>query len=105
MGWGLARISSRELSEWQAFDQREPIGGRRLDVHSAQILAMLANIHRDRKDRPDPFEPAEFLAEWWPERAEPVRPGRVNVEELSPKEQVAWLDLLNASFGGRDLRD
>ena len=39
----------------------EPYGAPAMDVIQAQLRALLANIHRNEKNRPEPFEPREFL--------------------------------------------
>lgn len=56
----LSRISARELTEWRAFFSIEPPPDQRLEVYMAQLTAVLAEIHRDRKARKDPFSIADF---------------------------------------------
>ena len=96
MEWGLAHISSREISEWLAFAQREPIGGERSDFQAALVASVVANAHRDPEQRREPFAPADFIPDWW--EAEPVE------AEQSVKTQIAIVELLNAALGGEDLR-
>jgi hypothetical protein len=48
----LASISSRELIEWRLFFEMEPVGERRQDLHAAQIVGTLANIHRGKNQPP-----------------------------------------------------
>ena len=57
----LAGISSRELTDWMAFDSISPIGDWRGDLAAAQIAAVLAEVNRDRKARSKPFTPRDFL--------------------------------------------
>jgi hypothetical protein len=66
----LARMSSVELSEWQQYaGLRGGLRDRRLEVQSAQLCALLANVHR-KKGAPA-FRIADFLP---PEpEAEPAR--------------------------------
>lgn len=97
----LAEVPSRTLSEWRAFASIEPIGERRADYRAAQIVTALANINRDRKSHPDPFKLEDFLLKF----GEPERPRGVEVDELTPDQQVFFLETLNAAFGGKDLRD
>lgn len=104
MAWGLARISSREISEWKIYDQHEPIGGNRLDLHMARIMAMLATVYRDQTEHPEPFGPDEFLIDWWSDQPGRARSSLVQVDELTIGEQVTWLAVLNATFGGVDKR-
>jgi len=64
----LDSVSARELSEWQAFEAEHGPVHLRPDHSAAMVACTLANIHRDRKRHPDPFEMEEFLvggvAEW-----------------------------------------
>lgn len=54
-----------EFVQWLAYYQVEPFGGLRGDIQSATIVAVLANIHRDRKKRGRAYRVAEFLPNWW----------------------------------------
>lgn len=89
-------MSSRELSEWQAFSSLEPIGDRRGDLQAAIIAAAMVNLWSKKKAPPDQFMP-DF---------DHNLPGksRVEVDNLSIAEQVLWLETLNTVFGGKDLR-
>ena len=57
----LQTISSAELTEWMAFDSISPIGDWRQDLAAAQIASVIAETHRDRKSRPKPFAPRDFM--------------------------------------------
>jgi hypothetical protein len=57
----LARIPSRLLSEWLAFDAIEPFGERRADLRAAQIVTAIANVNRDPKTRKEPYTIEEFV--------------------------------------------
>ncbi|MHC3391292.1 phage tail assembly protein T [Streptomyces lavendulocolor] len=58
----LAHVSSRELSEWMAYEKiAGPLGGARGDVHAAMIAAAVTNAAR-AKGRPLPI--ADFLPRW-----------------------------------------
>jgi hypothetical protein len=41
----LASISSEELTEWMAFDQLDPFGAQRDNMHAAVIANVLATVH------------------------------------------------------------
>lgn len=47
----LGAISSRELTEWIAFDQVEPIGDRRGDLQAGVVAATVANVNRAKGAR------------------------------------------------------
>ena len=100
----LARISSRELTEWMAYAGISPFGERRADLRAAQICCTLANIHRDPKAKPDPFSPADFMFNFGPQEEQAGKRGGQTVDDLTAQEQVWFLEMFNAAFGGKDLR-
>lgn len=56
----LRELSGREWCEWQAFNQLEPLGEKRADWRSAQVVAALYNIFTRKKG--DPVNPiSNFL--------------------------------------------
>jgi hypothetical protein len=58
----LAHVSSRELSEWQAYERiAGPLGSRRGDVHAAMVAAAVINSQRT-KGRPLPV--SDFIPRW-----------------------------------------
>ena len=54
-------LSASEWLDWLRFFALEPYGAPAMDVIQAQLRSLLANIHRNEKARPEPFEPREFL--------------------------------------------
>jgi hypothetical protein len=58
----LGVISSRELSEWMAFDQVEPIGGRRGDLQAGVVAATVANVNRAKGQRA--YDVTDFVPEY-----------------------------------------
>jgi len=81
----LANISSRELSEWIAYDAVSPIGESRLDLLFAYLMAVLVNVHKGKDDTP--ASPEDFLIDFWAERVE-------REPEQSLEEQRAILEML-----------
>lgn len=57
----LSRMSSRELTEWMAYESIEPFAAERNDQDIAMLTALIANTNRDPKKRSKPFELADFL--------------------------------------------
>ncbi len=72
----LARMDSRELSEWMAFDRIEPIGSGRANLALAGLSAITANVNRDSKRHPEPYAPDAFVAFFLPLRQGLARPVR-----------------------------
>ena len=53
MEWGLTRISSRELSEWLAYEQVEGfVGSFSGDYHFARMMALIINFMRGKEETP-----------------------------------------------------
>ena len=55
----LQRMDSRELSEWLAYDQIEPIGAVRGDLNAGIISSTIANCHRGKNQKA--FTPVDFM--------------------------------------------
>lgn len=56
----LARVDSRELTEWAAFFDVEPWGCAEEDWRMGTVAAVIANVNRDAKKYPKPFEASDF---------------------------------------------
>lgn len=56
----LDSISYPELVRWGKYYSIEPFGEWPANMRAAQIVATLANINRDSKKRPRPYEITEF---------------------------------------------
>ena len=87
----LARISSRELTEWMQYYELEPFGEERADLHAAIVAATVANSNRRKGKRA--FKPADFMPRF-EKRDEPQ----------SWEQQLAIVEALNSALGGTDLR-
>lgn len=90
----LERSSSRELSEWMAYDMVEGLPDRRRETLLATLLAATVNAHRDPA-RGKAARPLDFLPWLAPEEDE---------EAVGQEAMLARIELLNAAFGGQDLR-
>lgn len=90
----LSHISSQELSEWMAYYALEPWGCQIDDQRSGLVASVIANVNRDAKRRPAPYQVDDFM---------PKRGGE-------PREQKNWqqllktVELINAALGGEDKR-
>lgn len=95
----LERISSRELTEWIAYQQLEPMQAERSDrieLLLGQLLVLLANVNRDTKKRKRPYSLEDFMP--W------LRGGAAQKSRQTLEQQLAIVEVLNAAFGGDDLR-
>lgn len=63
MGELLARVDSRELTEWEAYERvAGPVGDERLDYLFAMLQATIANVNRSKKQKA--YEAAAFMPKW-----------------------------------------
>ncbi len=59
----LARIDSRELTEWEAYERvAGPVGDERFDQLFAMLQATIANVNRGKNQKA--YEPSAFLPKW-----------------------------------------
>lgn len=72
-------MSHSEFVDWMAFAESEPLPEARADLRNAQHMALLANVNRDPAKRPQPYQPRDFLIDWWAERDQ--APSATNVLE------------------------
>lgn len=84
----LARMSSREFAEWQAFERIDgPLGGARGDVHAAMISAAIVNANRSKGPA---RQMSEFLPRW----------DKGAKAEQTPEQMWAAAKAITARFGG-----
>jgi hypothetical protein len=95
----LDRTSSQELSEWWAYCSIEPLPNERQEMLLADIAAILTNVHRDR-DHTSEVTPLDFLP-WLDNNSYETS----DDEPMHPDAMVAYVEALNAAFGGQDLRE
>lgn len=92
----LRRMSSREFSEWMAYDRLEGIGQPRDDARFGLLASLIANVNRDRSRHPEPYEVKDFMvADVW--GAEPDDPEQDEPEDRLTPEETA--DAIHAVFG------
>lgn len=83
----LERVSSRELSEWRAFDRVEPVGETRQVYQLALVAAVMANTWRGKDQPPKKLE--EFVLRFG-EREEAR-------EEMSAEQSARWFAMLTGA--------
>lgn len=57
----LAAMRPSQLGEWLALYAVDPWGEQRADLRAGIVASTLANVHRDARQRPEPFSPQEFM--------------------------------------------
>jgi len=81
-------MDSYEIQEWIEYSKVEPLEYRD-DLRAGMICAVVANAHRTKGKA---FKPEDFM------------PEIVKKEEQTWQQQKAVVEMLNAAFGGKDLR-
>lgn len=92
----LARISSRELSEWMAYYSVEPWGAERDNLHAGIVASATINVWRGEKD--EPVNAQDFMLQFGEDEKQPV-----SADELYGMFQT-WA-LLNGAKRGNDPED
>lgn len=93
-------MDSHELTEWRAYYEIEPFGEMIADERHGIATAVLANVNRDSKRKPDAYEPRNFIP-WHPLNRKPPAPKLL----ADPKQHAALVKetlfgrLLNAVKG------
>jgi len=96
-------ISSREFTEWIAFYNLDPFGAEREDLRAALVAATIANTTRG--DAQDPYTTEQFMPKLGERALLPAGDTESDMPEpITPEQGVATLEMLNAMFGGQDLR-
>jgi hypothetical protein len=57
----MQRMPAREFDRWKDFSAVRPFGETADYIRTAQIVTMLAEINRNRKEYPTPFALGDFL--------------------------------------------
>ena len=79
-------MSYRELCKWGIYYGMEPFGEWRADYRNAQLCALQANLNRDAKKRPKPYEVHDFMAFDQAEKRRKQRESKGQIEQ----ETVDW---------------
>lgn len=95
----LARMSSRELTEWICFWGIEgPAGEERADWRAGLVASTIANANRDPKKRREPFEPTDFMPKWGETGDREQGSG---VSGQSVEQQAGMARMLQRALGGQ----
>jgi len=86
----LKNISSRELTEWEAYYKLEPWGEDREDLRMGIISSTIANVNRGKGGRT--YKPSDFIPKF-------DRPRQ------TWQEQLKVVEMLNVALKGEDRRN
>lgn len=79
---GCRGMTTSQLKGWMAYHSVEPFGEYRSELRHGQMMSLVANIHRDSKEHPEPFPASEFMN--FLNRPKP--------KELTPEQLAAKMD-------------
>ena len=65
-------ISSAEFTKWIAYSRVEHFGTGMDDLRMGTLCATIANVSRDPKKKPKPYQPIDFIT--WMDRPEVKKP-------------------------------
>lgn len=88
------QISSAEFTEWLAFYELEPFGDQVADMRHGTAAALLANVNRNGKEKPEPYRAADFIQ--WGELCE----AEPEAEPTLLDDPVAQSNLIRAAMFG-----
>lgn len=95
----MGQLTSRQISEWEAYDTLDPIGSWREEYRTARIESLLLNIvnHLFAKEgsTPQTLEPIDFIPDWTGEREPKVK--QQSVEEMK-QALMLWATTHNKSL-------
>jgi len=57
----LRGLTASQFLDWHHYDSLEPFGELRADYRTADIVTTLANIHRDRKRKKEPYRISDVV--------------------------------------------
>lgn len=82
----MDQLTSKQISEWEAFDTIDPIGKWRDDFRFAKLESLLINIvnqlyHDPKKGKPALTNPIDFMPDWTGEGTL-QEPKKQSVEEM-----------------------
>jgi len=89
----LARIDSRELTAWAAYERvTGPLGPERADIQAAIIASTIANANQGKRGRR--FKPEDFLPRW-------DQPAAASGDQTG-EDHLRLIKSLNRAMGGHD---
>lgn len=83
-------IDSAEFSEWMAYSVWEPFGPEREDQRAGMVAALIANVNRDPKHRPQPYDVEDFFPRYEQEAEEQEQEADLESKLMS------WVTVMSA---------
>ena len=90
------RVTSREFTEYMAYDRLEPFGPEREDLRAGIVASTIANANRDPKRHRQPYTAEDFMPRYGMVDDE----GETDQEDLAAKIERAMTALGGAATPG-----
>lgn len=87
----LDRISSKELSEWNAYSKLEPFGSEAYYLGFAIVASVIANVNRSKGQ--SAYKAKDFM------------PKFEDTEPQSVDQMLQFAEMITIGMGGKDLRE
>jgi hypothetical protein len=83
----LDQLTSRQISEWEAYDRIDPIGTWREDFRLAKIESLITNIvqqlYAKKGSKPAITSPIDFMVDWTGDKvAEPKKQSTQEMKDI-----------------------
>ena len=81
----MDQLTSKQISEWEAYDKMDPIGTWREDFRFGQLESIIINIvqqlYAEKGKTPKATSPLDFMPDWLGDRVA-AEPKKQSVEEM-----------------------
>jgi hypothetical protein len=81
----LDQLTSKQISEWEAYDRIDPIGSWREDFRGAKLESLITNIvqqlYAKKGSTPKVTTPLDFMVDWSGEKQE-AEPKKQSMEDM-----------------------
>ena len=84
-----SRMSAREYNGWMAQYEISPFGPEAEEMRLARLMALLANINRDKNERKDPFTADDFILESMKQSTGKDEEERTEEDEIALAKKIA----------------
>lgn len=88
----MDKLTSVQLSEWEAYNVLDPIGSWRADFNMAKIASIMSNlvaaIYREKDSEPEWSTPKDYMPIWDPEEAKANEASKIKRQSIEEMREV-----------------
>ncbi len=93
----LRSLTARQFLDWHHYDSMEPFGELRADYRTADIVATLINLQRDRKKKPEPYKLAEVVLKFGEKEVDEAKKPKQDWKEQK-RVMMMWVAAAGGTF-------